>query len=324
VAVLFDTRTEDPAERAERWSAAHERIFFPIDVRFTSAGPEHGRIEGHRIGPLHAYRVVSQSSVVRRRGRGIRASDPEQFIVGLPLRGRCLIEQEGRASSFGASDLSSWDSSHPFSVTTSRPFDLLLLVVPRQMLGPRSDAICRRATGRVSESSGVGAIAAPFFRSVWWSLDAPDSQISRDDVADGVVAMVRALHAKGATQASTASRLPGAMLLEEMRSYIDRHLGDPGLGPGSIARAHHVSTRYVHKLFATSGVSASDWVRKRRLDACWRDLGDQALADHTISEIASRWALTSPAHFSRVFRAEYGCSPSEARAAHGTRAALPR
>ncbi len=324
MAVLFDTTTEDPAERAERWSAAHERIFFPIDVRFASEGPEHGRIEGHRLGPLHTYRVVSQASVVRRRGEGIRAADPEQFVVGLPLRGRCLIEQEGRASSFGASDLSSWDSSHPFSVTTRRPFDLLLLVVPRQVLGPRSNAICRRAAGRVSESSGVGAIAAPFFRSVWWSLAAPGFQVSRDDLADGVVAMVRALHAKDAPKTAGASRLPGAVLLPQMRSYIDRHLGDPGLGPGSIAREHHVSTRYVHKLFATTGVSASDWVRTRRLEACWRDLCDPALVDHTISEIAARWALTNPAHFSRVFRAEYGCTPTEVRATCGRPAALPR
>ena len=47
------------------------------------------------------------------------------------------------------------------------------------------------------------------------------------------------------------------MLLARMQRYVMAHLQDPELGPEQIARAHYVSTRYVHKLFAASGAGVS-------------------------------------------------------------------
>jgi AraC-like DNA-binding protein len=52
----------------------------------------------------------------------------------------------------------------------------------------------------------------------------------------------------------------------------------------------------------------------RRLERCARDLLDPALAHEPIGEIAARWGITNPAHFSRLFRAQFGLSPSEYRA----------
>jgi AraC-like DNA-binding protein len=316
VAVLFDTAILDPRERPESWSEAHGRIFFPIGVRFAVAGASLGRIQGEPCGPLGAYRVVSDPSIVRRSRAAIREYDPEQFLVAMPLRGHTVIEQEDRMSVFGTGDLSSWDSSHPFSVTHTEAFDLLLLVVPRTLLGPRRDLICRRTAGRIAHGSRIGALAAPFFRQVWEALGAGDVTASQqEDLADGVIALVRALHHGEAPETAPARHLPGSALLPQLKAYVEQNLGDPRLGPESIAQAHYISTRYLHKLFARDGVSVSDWVRHRRLEACRRDLRDSALAHETISEVARRWGLSNPAHFSRVFRDAYGCTPSELRRA---------
>jgi AraC-like DNA-binding protein len=194
-------------------------------------------------------------------------------------------------------------------VTHADPFDLLLIVVPRALLGPRRDAICAQTARRIDGAAGVGALAAPFFRRLWSGLDG-GAGAGHDDVADSIVALVRALH----PAAHAPAYLPGGALLAQIKAYVDEHLGDPALGPAAIARAHFISTRYLHKLFAGEGVSVSDWVRHRRLEACRRDLLDPALAHETIARIARRWALANPAHFSRVFRAAYGCTPSELRA----------
>jgi len=56
-----------------------------------------------------------------------------------------------------------------------------------------------------------------------------------------------------------------------------------------------------------------EWIREKRLDRCRRDLGDPALASETVFSIAVRWGFTSQAHFSRLFRATYGVTPSELR-----------
>jgi AraC-like DNA-binding protein len=299
VTVLFDTAGLEARERPESWAQAHERIFFPIGVRLTADDPRPGRIDAHRVGPVGAYRVTSDASVIRRSARGIGVLDPEQFLVATSLKGTSRIEQGDRSTVFGPGELSSWDSSHPFSVTHADAFDLLLIVVPRALLGPRRDAICARTAQRLD-----GSLAGPFFRGVWRSLE--DGNAASEDIADALVALVRALHARA------EPRVPA--LLEQVKAYIEEHLADPALGPDAIARAHFISTRHLHKVFAAEDVSVSEWIRHRRLEACRRDLLDPALAHETISVIGRRWALANPAHLSRAFRAAYGCTPSELRA----------
>ena len=97
--VLVDT------SQPELWSEAHERIFFPIGVRLATPEPEARRIAEHRIGPVGAYRVTSDASVIRRSARGIAALDPEQFLVATSLRGTSRIEQADRATAFGPGEL---------------------------------------------------------------------------------------------------------------------------------------------------------------------------------------------------------------------------
>jgi AraC-like DNA-binding protein len=57
----------------------------------------------------------------------------------------------------------------------------------------------------------------------------------------------------------------------------------------------------------------TDWIRRRRLDHCRRELLDPRHAGEPISRIAARWGLLDSSHFSRVFRATYGMSPREFR-----------
>jgi AraC-like DNA-binding protein len=51
------------------------------------------------------------------------------------------------------------------------------------------------------------------------------------------------------------------------------------------------------------------------LERCLDDLRDPALADVPIARIAARWGMANHAQFSRAFRAAYGVTPREARAA---------
>jgi AraC-like DNA-binding protein len=312
MAVLFDTSALGSPERGESWSAAHREIFFPIGVRFASKARTRGRIEAQGIGPIGAYRVASDASVVSRSQAEIRVSDPEQFLVAMPLKGQAVVEQGERMSVFGRGDFSSWDSSQPFQVTHTEVFDLLLIVVPVELLGTKRDKIRDRTAGKVACGSTMATIAAPFFRQLWTALDEDEPPNVGGDLADGVVALVRALHTSEPADGA-GGQLPASVLRNQMKAYVDEHLADPALGPESIARAHYISTRYVHKLFAKEEMSVSEWIRHRRLEACLRDLRDPELAHETISEIARGWALSNPAHFSRIFRGAYGCTPREAR-----------
>ncbi|MQA86595.1 MAG: helix-turn-helix domain-containing protein [Streptosporangiales bacterium] len=102
-------------------------------------------------------------------------------------------------------------------------------------------------------------------------------------------------------------------LLVRIYAFIEKRLGDPQLSPTVIAAAHHISTRYLHKLFESEGQTVSAWVRSRRLERCRRDLLDPALAARPVSAVARRWGLYDPGYFSRAFREAYGVPPAEYR-----------
>ena len=309
MAVLFDTAKVEPEERPERWGEACERIFFPM--RALGGSLSHSRIERHQLGPIDLFRLASDHRAAQRTGVGIRAHDPEVLLIATALRGQSVIEQGGRDAAFAVDEVSSWDSSRPFRVAHPEPFELLLVAMPKALLGARVDAICRQTARRLPSSSPLSAMTTHFLRQTWNALEEP--AVNRGDVADALIALVRAVHSQEAGDADAARAAPGTVLLERVKAHIEAHLGDPDLGPEALARAHFVSTRYLQKLFATDDTTISDWIRLRRLEACRRDLCDPALAHEPISHIARRWALPNPAHFSRLFRETYGCTPSGLR-----------
>jgi AraC-like DNA-binding protein len=106
---------------------------------------------------------------------------------------------------------------------------------------------------------------------------------------------------------------PQHALTAQIQASIRENLGDPRLTPPAIAADHHISLRYLHKLFERDGHTVAGWIRERRLEQCRRDLADPRLAARSIHAIATRWGFTSPAHFSRAFRGAYGFSPRQFR-----------
>jgi AraC-like DNA-binding protein len=105
-------------------------------------------------------------------------------------------------------------------------------------------------------------------------------------------------------------------LVERIRMFIESQLGDPQLSPAAVAAAHHISLRYLHKLFEPEPCGVAGLIRQRRLERCRDDLLDPAQADRPVAGIAARWGFSSAAHFSRVFREAYGLPPAEFRRAY--------
>ena len=99
----------------------------------------------------------------------------------------------------------------------------------------------------------------------------------------------------------------------EIRRFVRTHLSDPSLSPASIARAYAMSVRALHALFEDADESVAGLVRSERLLRCLEDL--QRPNAGSVTEIAFRWGFCDAAHFSRVFKREFGATPSEIRRA---------
>jgi AraC-like DNA-binding protein len=312
--LLIDTATVPASERLEFWSESSSEAYLPVQIR-SPAGEEFGaRMWGYELGPLSLFRISAAPNTMMRTSRAIASCDPECLHLSVVLRGRINAAQEGRTGVARIGDMISYETSHPVIFRADQPYESLVVRVPKQLLGRQEAQITKLTAIGISGTEGLPRAAVAFFRSLAAGLE--DGTVTAADApntVECVLDLVRGLYASPALTQAPARPRSRAEILLNAQSFIEANLGDPDLDPEEIARASFVSTRYLHKLFEAEGTSVCRWIRASRLDHCRRDLLDPSLRHETIIEIASRWGLPGPQHFSRLFRSAYGCSPSELR-----------
>jgi AraC-like DNA-binding protein len=94
------------------------------------------------------------------------------------------------------------------------------------------------------------------------------------------------------------------------KGIADR-LTDPDLTPGKLCRAVGVSRSRLYRIFEPVG-GVSNYVRRKRLLKTRDALADSS-DRRTISTIAEASGFHDPSTYSRMFKAEFGISPKEAR-----------
>jgi AraC-like DNA-binding protein len=248
----------------------------------------------------------------KRTTRHIRRSDPELCKIDVIARGRGVIEQGGREASLRRGDLTLVDLSRPAGWAMSA-IRCVAVIFPRSLLPlPPNDA-ARLTAVRIPGDEGAGALISSLARQLPARLGdwngSGGASLGGAIVDLLTVALAARLDRTGEVPAETRRRA----LLERIRTFIERSLSDPQLSPASIAAAHFISLRTLHKLFETQQTTVAGWIRRRRLERCAQDLLDPALAGEPVGAIGARWGLVNPAHFSRAFRAAHGLPPSEYR-----------
>lgn len=118
-------------------------------------------------------------------------------------------------------------------------------------------------------------------------------------------------------RAQESNQAPGSQETREhqfvakLRRVVEDHLADPELSVEILCREIAMSHSQLHrKLKALTGYSTTQFVRYIRLTKARRLLED---SDLSISEIAYDTGFTDPGYFSRVFRQEFGVSPTAFR-----------
>lgn len=102
-----------------------------------------------------------------------------------------------------------------------------------------------------------------------------------------------------------------ATLVERIKAYVRRRLGDPGLGWSDICRQFGLSRSSLHRILEDDG-GVTSFIRRERLAATHQALAE-AGESANIRAIADRFGFGEPSGFSRAFRREFGYAPSEVR-----------
>ena len=116
---------------------------------------------------------------------------------------------------------------------------------------------------------------------------------------------------------------PDVFSLDELARHLGRdrreierlanHLGDRMVSLEWLAAQLKLTPRHLQRVFSANGTSFSDELRQARLRRARAMLEDPRHGNRTISAIALECGFPEATVLNRLFRQEYGMTPSEVR-----------
>lgn len=247
--------------------------------------------------------------------RDIAGTDGEFVVVLINRAGREMVAQCESEAGLRPGDAVVWDSAKTARFAVQEPLSKRSLLIPRAAL--------EEIVGRAQTTGGVLLDgSAPATRLLTSFLDALSATLP--DLGPAAVSAARnatlelfigALRSGGDPPASTVTR---PALRAAMDRWIERHLVEGTITPARLAHAHGVSVRTVNRIFTASGQTVGEAIRLRRLARAREDL---AGTDRPVASIAHRYGFSDASHLSRLFKARYGATPRDYRAATRAEAA---
>ncbi|MFC7401315.1 helix-turn-helix domain-containing protein [Citricoccus sp. GCM10030269] len=306
---------QDTASDFVRWRHLVSESFVALDAEPVRPGSFSGRLAGRQLRELAIMEVTAGAHAVTRTPELINQTSADCYKLNLQVSGHGLLVQDDRETVMRPGDLAIYDTERPYSLTFDEEFSTLVLMFPRQLTGLSADDVQELTATTMGAGHRLGRAVAPFITQIGTMLPTLDGPIGHR-LALNVVDLVATVLADELYSRPVAEHTQQARLLRRVHHFIEAQLANPDLGPELIAAAHYISTRSLHQLFAGTGHTVARWIRERRLEQCRRDLEDPLHRDVAVGAIGARWGLADPAHFSRLFRAEFGQSPAQYRRQH--------
>ncbi|MBL4767418.1 MAG: transcriptional regulator FeaR [Rhodobacteraceae bacterium] len=298
-----------PAERADHWAHSLKNVCGGFETISSDWSKFRGTIELRNIGGFDVAGISMNADKVVRSRRQISQDDDRYCFLIMQMQGRAVLSQRNNEAFLEPGDMALIESGYPSEFSYDGFMRQISLHIPRETLESCLSYGKIEAARTISGVSGMGAIIRDFLASTYkeaHSIGEQDYPAVREALLNFLGATLRG-HAPDQVLDLKARQLI------HIRNIIEQNLTDPCLSPAMVADLCGISTRQVHRLFKGDGVSFGEWVRTRRLSEARRQLANCHFSDHSIIQIAFHWGFNDAAHFSRIFRQEFGLSPRQYR-----------
>ena len=310
VFTVFSTMGFQPQDRADYWHNAVTDAYFPLLLHFTKPLDFQGRLARCAINNIGLSRLTSAPISYERRRRHIREAREEEYLITIPRQSPVEFRQLGRNVRCEPGGFILERGDEPYRFLYSDHNDLYVMKVSKKDLSERvrdPDNLCAQV---FNGSSGIGALFTNMTERLFAEANAMTD--GTELVLSRQLLELLSLALKGNANAvtSSASAVRSAHI-KRVEDYIRQNLSDPALSPDIVAEACGISKRYLHDLFKDVNATVSKQIRDQRLLAARDRLEMPTIT--SIADISYRFGFSDQAHFSRLFRAKFGMSPSSYR-----------
>jgi len=231
--------------------------------------------------------------------------EEDVLMIKMIVEGEAVFERDGEQCRFGAGGLVIVDPAQPFLEHVPAHAKLLVVSAPKDALRERG------------YKYRINRWVAP-------DVTSPDVRLVQDMIRL-IATHSPALHQEMRTRLGyQLLDLMDVVLREDLnppaeamrlrvKHYVAQNLADTTLDAARIAAAVNLSIGHLNRLFAEEEMSLMRYVWTRRLDLAHQMLAAARCRAQSIESIAWRCGFVSAAHFSRLFKERYGCTPRELR-----------
>jgi AraC-like DNA-binding protein len=310
--LVYDSKALPAARRYQAWQDAICDIYLKVDCAADKRSDYEGFVRESRLGAVTLTDTATSPQTVRRQRQHIAGLGKDCYYVGLARTGSVNIRQGGASMTMHAGAGAIYYASEPYELRCKTRQRSFWVELPREAFARHFDSGRPPLFALFNPTRGLGRIAFDLCAAVaaeGEGLDVP----SRAKLGEQVMSLLAlAISAEPDRQAAAETGVQ-RLRLQSVKRFIDAHLGDPDLSLADIAQGNGISLRYLHQLFRLTDMSASEWLRMRRLQRCYDLLSSPEHATRTITDIALSLGFCSSSHFSTLFRAQFGLRPSDVR-----------
>jgi AraC-like DNA-binding protein len=235
----------------------------------------------------------------------------EAVSIAAQVSGQTAMVHGGECWAFAPGDISLTDLASPFksqageaSTNISFRFSYAELCLPAEAI--------RSAAGDLA-ASPLHELFQAHVLQLYRCLEEDIPALAAESLGAATLELARAVIATVGQVEVARNDVANEALVTRIEAYVQQHLADPALSPGSIAHAHQISVRQLYKLWSERELGLAEWIIRGRLEGARHDIAKGGSPG--IAAVARQWGFTDPTHFGRRFRAAYGLSPREWRQA---------
>ena len=313
---IFTTENLPNSERVSYWNEVICDYLLDVNTSIKIPSGEfpqfRGKLIRHAFGDLSLIDVLSRGPVytVSRDLHRTSHSEDEFAMLNVQIAGSSVVNQASRTARLEPGNMVLYDSRLPHNGKVNQNARSLLLRIPHSEIIHRIPYLKDITTVVLDPRKTMTRLAYDMLLSLNSQLSAGNTD-SNPIVANTILDTITAAVSGSFRNNDAGFTSSSSALLHRVKSFIDYNLLQPDLDPEQIASAHHVSVRYLNRLFARENTSITRWICKRRLQKCTEILSCSRDISRNIDDIAYLCGFSSLPYFYRRFKQHYGCTPRE-------------
>lgn len=306
----YSTHLLPQRERQDYWKGVIDDAYFPLELDFRNPDQFHGHLSQWKMGQLGISRLETSAICYKRVAKQIDESEP-YFLITIPAQEQVRFSQASNTVVCNPGAFILERSDLPYEFSYSKDNTLWVIRIPVSQLRSRIREPERFLYMEFDKCKGVGNVFYSFMRSI--VQQSPyTAEPSHDILSSQLIDLLA--HSMENDDRVLMSNEGGlrSVHLRNIEGFVRENIQRSELSPDLIAGACSISPRYLHKLFKDSDQTVSQWIKELRLQSALNDIrADKGFV--TLAEIAYRWGFNDQAHFCRLFKSRFGCTPKEIR-----------